>query len=85
MVVRVAYFPQDLAVPVCFQDDSAFERKATEKALLRCAAVVEERPAVGEVAGQARRVGHVPGVDDVAVKVDEIDTSIAPDKRSKER
>src|SRR5262249_7204446 len=34
MMVRMAHFPEHLAAPVRFQDRAAFERKATEKALL---------------------------------------------------
>src|SRR5262249_54338213 len=34
MMIRVTYFPKDLAIPVGFQHDAAFERKSTEKALL---------------------------------------------------
>jgi hypothetical protein len=34
MVVRVPHLPQHLAVPVGFQDDAAFERKAAEKVVL---------------------------------------------------
>ena len=34
MVVRMVYFPEHLAVPVRFQHDATFERKAAEKAVL---------------------------------------------------
>src|SRR5262245_4622442 len=84
MVVRMAHFPQDLAVPVRLQDHATFERKATEKALLRRAPVVEECSPLGEIAGQAWRVRHVPGVDDIAAEVDEIDPSVPPDEGRKE-
>src|SRR5215471_1253527 len=41
MMVRMAHFPQHLAVPVCFEHHAAFEREVTEKALLGRAFVVE--------------------------------------------
>src|SRR4029077_20211412 len=63
MVVRMAYFPEHLAVPVRFQDHASLEGKAAEKALLGRAPVVEEGSALGEIAGQAWRVRHVPRVD----------------------
>src|SRR5438132_8414465 len=85
MVVRMADLPEHLAVPVRFQDHPALERKAIQKALLRRAPVVEERPPLRETAGQPRWVRHVPGVDHVAVKVDEVHPSVSPDERSKKR
>src|SRR5580704_3038169 len=84
MVIRMAYFPEHLAVPVRFQDHASFERKAAEKAVLRRAPVVEQCPALGEIAGQAWGVRHVPGMDDVAGQVDEIDSAVSPDKGSKQ-
>jgi hypothetical protein len=45
VMVGVAYFPEDLAVPVRFQRHAAFERKATEKVLLGGAPVVKQGPA----------------------------------------
>src|SRR5215510_2038676 len=81
MMIRMAHFPQHLAVPVRFENHTAFEREATEKALLRRAPVVEERAPLGEIAGQARRVWQVPGVDHVAPEVHEIDLSVSPDER----
>lgn len=49
MVVRMAYFPDHLAVPVRFQDHASLEGKAAEKALQQGAALCE-------IAGQAWRV-----------------------------
>src|SRR5215467_9835772 len=66
MMVRVTYLPKDLAIPVGFQHHTAFERKTTEKALLWRAPVVKQRPALCEIARQAGRVRHIPGVDDFA-------------------
>jgi hypothetical protein len=34
MMVRMAYLPEHLAIPVRFQNHATFEREATEKALL---------------------------------------------------
>jgi hypothetical protein len=34
MVIRMADFPEHLAVPVCFQCYAAFERKSAEEAVL---------------------------------------------------
>jgi hypothetical protein len=81
----MAYFPEHLAVPVRFQDHAAFEWKATEKIVLRRASVVKQCPAFREIAGQAGRVRHVPGVDDVALKVDEIHGSVLHEMRGKKR
>src|SRR5215472_11477799 len=85
MMVRVTYFPQHFAIPVGFQDDAAFEREAAQKALLRRAPVVKQCPAVCEIAGQAWRVRHVPGVDDLALQVDKIHVRILHEVRSKQR
>src|SRR5215467_15732956 len=85
MMVRVAYFPQHFAIPVGFQDDAAFEREAAQKALLRRAPVVKQCPAFCEIAGQAGRVRHVPGVDDLALQVDEINVPALHEVRSKQR
>ena len=52
MVIRMAYFPQHLAIPVRLQDHAPFEREATEKALLGRAPVIEQRAPFGEIAGQ---------------------------------
>ena len=85
MMVRVAYFPQHFAIPVGFQDDAAFEREAAQKALLRRAPVVKQCPAFCEIAGQAGRVRHVPGVDDLTLQVDEIHVRVLHEVRSKQR
>ena len=85
MMVRVAYFPQHFAIPVGFQDDAAFEREAAEEALLRRAPVVEQRPTLGEIAGQARRVRHGPGVGDLTLNIDEIHVAVFDEVRSKQR
>src|SRR5215472_17156177 len=84
VMVGVAYFPEDLAVPVRFQDHAAFERKATEKILVGSAPVVKQSAALGEIAGQARRIWHGPGVNDLALKIDQIHTSVFLEMRSKE-
>src|SRR5262249_2091724 len=42
-------------------------------------------PARCEIAGQARRVRHVPGVDDLALQVDEIHVPVLHEVRSKQR
>src|ERR1700688_4301172 len=33
VMVRMAHFPEHLAIPVCLQDHTAFERKSTEEAV----------------------------------------------------
>src|SRR5262249_61055192 len=55
MVIRMAHFPQHLAIPVRFESHAAFEWKAAEKALLRRAPVVEKRAPLGEIPGQTWR------------------------------
>jgi len=84
MMVGMAYFPEHLTIPVRFQDHAAFEGKATEKALFWSTPVVKQRPALCEIAGQAGRVGHVPGVGDLALKVDEIHASVFHEMRGKQ-
>jgi hypothetical protein len=50
--------------------------EAAEEAALWSASVVEQCPAFSEIAGEARRVGQVPGVDDLALKIDEVHVSV---------
>src|SRR5262245_58514039 len=80
MVIRMAHFPQHLAVPVRFENHPAFEREATEKALPRRAPVIEERAPLGEIARQTWRVRQVPGVNHLTAEVDEIHPSVSPDE-----
>ena len=87
MLVRILQLPKHPAVPVHFQHGTAFynlhEWQATERGLFRSAAVVEERSALGEIAGQARRIGQVPRVNDFAFEVDEINDFVFHKMRSK--
>src|SRR5215475_13760041 len=85
VMVGMAHLPQYLPIPVRFQDHAAFEWKTTEKALLRSASVEKQGPALVDVAGQAGRIWHVPGVDDLALKVDEIHGPAFHEMRGKKR
>src|SRR5712691_11123771 len=84
MVIRVTDLPKHFAVPVSFQDDAALEGKPTEKTALRGASVIEQGPARGQITGQAGRIGHIPGVDDLAPEVDEIHGSVLLEMWGKE-
>jgi hypothetical protein len=84
MAIRMAHFPEHPAVPIRFQDHAAFERNTTEEAFLQSPSVIEQRTALGETAGSAGWVGHIPAVDDPALKVDEIDRSVFHKMRSKQ-
>src|SRR5215831_14226013 len=84
MMVGMAYFPEHLTIPVHFQDHAAFEGKATEKALFWSTPVVKQRPALCEIARQGGRIGHVPGVVIVVLKVDEIHASSFHGMRGKQ-
>src|SRR5262245_29114194 len=84
MVVWMTDFPQYLAVPVGFQDHASLEWKAAQEILLRGTPVVEQRPTLCEKARHAWRIRHLPGMDDVALKIDEVHCSIFHKVRGKE-
>src|SRR5437773_9574033 len=83
MMVRMAYFPEHLAGPVRFQGHTAFERKATKAVVLWRASVEVQRSAFSQIARQARRIRHIPGVDYLALKVDQIHRSTLHEERGK--
>ena len=83
MMIRMAYFPEYLAGPVRFQGRTTFERKATEAVVLWRASVVVQRSAFSQIAGQPRRIRHIPGVDYLALKVDQIHRTALHEERGK--
>src|SRR5262245_6080171 len=83
MMVRMAHFPEHLAGPVRFQRHTTFERKATEVVVLWRASVVVKRSALSQIARQARRIRHVPGVSYLALNIDEIHRSAFDEERGK--
>jgi hypothetical protein len=85
VMIWMPHFPQHVAVPVGFQNHAALEGKAAEKILLRAAAVEKERPAFGQVAGQAWRVWQVPAVHHLAAEIDEVDGFASDKMRRKQR
>jgi hypothetical protein len=50
MMVRMAHFPQHLAVPVRFQHHAALKGKPAEKILLWAASVEKKCPALRQIA-----------------------------------
>src|SRR5262249_19658002 len=84
MVVWMADLPEYLAVPVSLQDHASLEWKAAQEVLLRGTPVVEQRSALGEITRHAWRIRHLPGVNDVALKIDEIHRSIFHEVRGEE-
>src|SRR5262249_31215206 len=84
MVIWMADFPQYLAVPVSFEGHASLEWKAAQKVVLRCSPVVEQCSALGEITRHARRIRQFAGVNNVALKIDEVHCSIFHKVRSKE-
>jgi hypothetical protein len=49
---------------------------------LQGAPVVDERPALREIAGQTGRVGHLSGMDHLTLKIDEVNGAVLREARS---
>src|SRR5437870_8320320 len=79
MVVRMAHLPEDTPVPVNFKRGAALPRSLTDEArgIPDDFAIVVESPPFGQVTVQAWRIRHLPAVNDIALKVDKIDTASA--------
>src|SRR5215470_13422470 len=84
MVVWMADFPEYLSVPVSFEDHATLEWKAAQEVLLRGTPVVEQCSSLGEIPRHAWRIGHLPGVNDVPLKIDEVHRAVLHEVRSKE-
>ena len=74
MMVRVAHFPKHAPIPVGFQRGAAFPGLATDEAcrVLYDLPIVEESASLCQIAVIARRMGHLPGVNNLSLDVDEI-------------
>ena len=75
--VGMVHLPQDPSFPIHFQRGAAAIGGLPNVALVRNLAVVEERPALGEISRLAGWVRHRPRMDDVAEHIDEIDRLVA--------
>src|SRR5688572_606955 len=66
MVIGVAHFPEDTTVPVYFNRSASFPWLPTDEAcrILDNLSIVEESSLLGQIAVIARRVRHLPRVDD---------------------
>ena len=68
----MVHFPQDLPLPISLKRGATHVGRTANEALIRDLAVVEKRTAVGEIA-VAGRVGHIPAMDNISLKIDEED------------
>ncbi len=73
----LTHLPKDLAVPVRLQRHAAFPWRLALKRFFGNLSVIKESALLREVAVQARGIRHFPGVGDVAMKVDQVDCSVA--------
>src|SRR5262249_1114350 len=84
MVVWMADLPEYFAVPVGLEDHATFEWKAAQEVLLGSSPIIEQRSALAEITRHAWRIGHLPGVTDAPLKIDEIHRSVLHEVRDKE-
>jgi len=79
----VCYKPQDLAVPVDFEDRAALEARPRLEAveILHDLAAVEEMAVRQQIAVESRSVGQAPGVRDLPVHVQEVHGAVAVHRR----
>src|SRR5215472_9595981 len=73
IMIGVIDLPQNPSLPIHFQRGAAPVGSLSHVALVGNLAVVEQRPALGEISGLTGWVGHRPAVDDVAKHIDEVD------------
>jgi hypothetical protein len=74
-MIRLANFPENASAPVTFEYSAAFPWLAADVTtrVLDDLAVVEESISVSEIPIVTGRVRHLPSVNDVTLKIDEID------------
>jgi hypothetical protein len=74
MVVGMAHFPENSAVPIRFKRNAGFPRLPADEAirLLDDFSVVKKCAPLGEIPRIARRIRHLPGVNDLALDIDQI-------------
>jgi len=84
MMVVLPDFPENLSFPIDFERRAALEWRLPEVARIGDSAVVEERPGSSEVAVKSGWVGHFPGVNEVALHIDEINRFVSDVRRSKQ-
>src|SRR5215831_12801038 len=77
--------PQNPSLPIHFQRGAAPIGSLSHVALVGNLAVVEQRPALGEISGLAGWVRHRPGMDDVAEHVDEVDGFVGARQGTEQR
>jgi hypothetical protein len=67
VMIGTLELPQDPPLPVHFQYGASLEGQSSHVCEIWDLSVIEERPAVGEIAIRAWRVRHVPGVDNASL------------------
>src|SRR5690242_14345387 len=74
MVVGVAHFPEDPAVPIGFKGGAAFPRLAADEPVgfFYRLAVIKKSSSICKVTIVTRRIRHLPGVNDGAVEIDQV-------------
>ena len=80
MVVRVPMLPHDVTVTVNFDHHTPFEPlpgRETVPGLIHHLPAVEDVPVGQQVAVESRRVGHIPLVGDVALRVNQVQIATA--------
>ena len=85
-MVRVRDLPRDLAVPVDLERRARLEARPSLEAVEvgHDLAAVEHMTVVEQVAVEAGSVRHVPGVDDLASHVDQVNGAV-PEHRREQR
>jgi hypothetical protein len=71
-VIGMMHLPQHPPLPIRFQRGATHVGRTADDARIWDLAVVEERPAVGEIA-LAGRAGHIPAMNNISLQIDEVD------------
>src|SRR5262249_4808016 len=85
VMVGMVHLPQNPPVPIHFQRGATLIRRLADVARVWNLTIVEERPALGEISGLTGRVRHSPGVNDVALHIDEVNGPVGRRQRGKQR
>ena len=67
------HFPQNPPLPIHFQGGASHINRLANATSIWNPAIIEKRAAVSEISIQARWIWHFPGMDNVALHVDQID------------
>src|SRR3984893_18318837 len=77
VMIRVTNLPKNPPVPVHFQGRATHKRRLPQKSLVGNSSVVKESAPLGQVPVEAGRVWHVPGMDQLAVEIDQVNRPVA--------